>query len=288
MNCLDAEIFRAHSACCEGYLSCAWITGVGIGHYHPHHTLRIYTAAENVEVPRSIAGFPTEPIVCGRVAVGVGFEPTRPVMGGFSVAPVKKRWAGTLGSTVYCRTNHAKLFLSNFHVLAGSNNAPLGLPIMSPAPADGGRYPRDLFGELNRYAQVFKPEEGTNLVDAAAGFPYDPSLLSDEIYRVGRVYYHDEPGVGMPVVMSGRDGYGEATIFDVNASVKVYGYPWGYSIFDEQIVMAPAIVAAGDSGSVIVQKDTKTVVGLAFSGSDRFSLANKASNVARILNVGWS
>jgi len=91
----------------------------------------------------------------------------------------------------------------------------------------------------------------------------------------------------MKVVKSGRSsGVTSGIVFDCHATVKVYGYPWEeeYAIFEDQIVIKPAMAAPGDSGSCLLEEANR-LVGLIFAGSDTFAVANKASHVVELLNL---
>ena len=94
----------------------------------------------------------------------------------------------------------------------------------------------------------------------------------------------------MRVAKSGRSTcYKEATVQDVNATVKVYGYPTSeeYAIFSDQIITG-YLGAPGDSGSIVVNVDTKKAVGLLFAGSDTVTCLNKITNVCRLLNISFT
>jgi hypothetical protein len=112
--------------------------------------------------------------------------------------------------------------------------------------------------------------------------------LSDEVLDVGVISGWEEPTVNMRIAKSGRScGYSEATVTDVNASIKVYYGAEEYCLFEDQ-VLTEYTMAPGDSGTCIVNVATKRAVGLGFAGSDTLSCANKMSNVIRLLNIGIS
>ncbi len=82
--------------------------------------------------------------------------------------------AGTFGCLV--RRGNQLFVLSNNHVLANSNNAQLGDPILQPGPFDGGRIPEHVIGQLSQFVPVNFGGQ-PNLVDAAI-VQVSPSLLS--------------------------------------------------------------------------------------------------------------
>ncbi len=62
--------------------------------------------------------------------------------------------AGTLGAIVTDRRTGEKLILSNNHVLANSNDALVGDPILQPGPTDGGTNPADMVARLERFVAL--------------------------------------------------------------------------------------------------------------------------------------
>ena len=58
--------------------------------------------------------------------------------------------AGTFGAVVYDNVTGRPCILSNWHVLAGSDQAVPGDDIIQPGSVDGGRSPRDRVGQLER------------------------------------------------------------------------------------------------------------------------------------------
>ena len=255
------------------------------------------------KVPETLFGYGVEARVVGRIytlarpaSAPVGRALTgqlidrmarvRPVPGGVSCGhPLVT--AGTVGSRVYDARTGLRLALSNNHVIAASNRGRPGDPVLQPGPHDGGRAPGDVFAYLERFA-VIRPPPDSNLIDAAVARPVSDEVLSDEVLDVGVVTSTAEATVGMKVAKSGRTtGYTEGTVQDVNAAVKVHNYPWGYSIFEDQLITS-YMAWRGDSGSLLVDARTRSAVGLVFAGSTVITVANKISNVARLLEVDFS
>lgn len=79
------------------------------------------------------------------------FRPTIP--SGVSIGHFKIT-AGTLGTIVTDRNTGDRLILSNNHVLANSNDAVEGDPILQPGPADGGQNPSDVVAHLGRFVRL--------------------------------------------------------------------------------------------------------------------------------------
>jgi hypothetical protein len=258
-----------------------------------HQRLRVYVESEYVawRVPDVILGYPVEVKVVGRiyalgvrgvsVLTGVSGDKRwrwRPICGGISVG-VAGGATGTIACRVYDRSTGEVLILSNRHVFSGNVNT----PVIQPGPADGGLYPDDVVGYVYRFIDV-KPPPLDNRVDAALAKPTVD--VSDEVLDVGVVFDTAVPVEGVSVCKSGRSTcYTCGKIIDTHASVKVYGYPFGYAIFTDQVIVEPAIGAPGDSGSLVVEEGSKRAVGLLFAGSDVVAVFNKIGYVLGYLNV---
>jgi hypothetical protein len=247
--------------------------------------VRVYVESEEYAplVPQSIAGNPVEVVVVGRFYVlssPVHKLRYRPIPGGCSVG-VPGGPTGTMGLWVYDVQTGARLMLSNAHVFEGGP----GTPVIQPGRHDGGVYPDDVVGHVVRLTRV-RPPPFLNTVDAAVAAPVDQGLATDEILGLEVVYEPVEPYEGMAVAKSGRTtGVTEGRVVDTNVSVKVFGYPFGYAIFTNQILVMPAVGQPGDSGSCVVEKSTGRVVGLLFSGSERATAVCRIDLVMRELGV---
>jgi hypothetical protein len=250
-------------------------------------------------IPPMLFGVQTDVLQIGfpeiqRVAVAYpGLrERIRPAVGGVSIGHPQVT-AGTLGVPVSDRScvPHRFYVLSNNHILAASNQARTGDPILQPAPVDGGRIPRDTLAHLSRFVPVeIEPpidrDNHRNLVDAALA-EADPLDLSPEIAQIGFLtgfLNAHEVNVGMEVRKTGRTtGYTTGRVTVVGATVDV-GYGGGtIARFTDQIVTTP-MSEGGDSGSVIVTFDN-LAVGLLFAGTPFASIANQMEHVQRLLGI---
>lgn len=111
-------------------------------------------SAEDV-IPRELDGVRTDVYEVGYIQAQQStpgprdrHRPTIP--GGVSIGHYKVT-AGTLGAMVKDRTTGERFILSNNHVLANSNEALVGDPILQPAAIDGGRQPGDVVARLERF-----------------------------------------------------------------------------------------------------------------------------------------
>jgi hypothetical protein len=282
--------------------------------------LRISDLRPSDLVPKTIGGFPTDVIEVGKI---VALETTgkyRPAPGGVSIGHIDIT-AGTLGSVVRSVGNGERLILSNNHVLANQNDAEIGDLILQPGSYDGGGI-IDTIGELYDFVPIMFGNQSLdcpianttavvgnavaillgsskrlvvvgqkqspyqyNLVDAALARPYDDEDVFDEILDIGVVTGTKAASLGMPVRKYGRTtDYTEDRVLTVGTTIDV-GYGGGRTArFEEQIVVGP-MSAGGDSGSLVVDRDSQNAVGLLFAGSDTHTILNSINFVMSELNI---
>ena len=229
----------------------------------------------------------------------------RPAEGGYSVGH-HRITAGTIATCVYdilpggttgSPPAHGvgipprTYILSNNHVIANTNNAQSGDPILQPGPYDGGTNPADRIATLTRFVPItLEPPMPRalhrNLVDAAIaqGQFHD---LDREIFWIGYVRGWRRKAnvrVGTLVQKTGRTtSYTTGRVTAINATVDV-GYGGGrVARFIDQIVTTN-ISAGGDSGSLVLSMDN-VAVGLLFAGSSVATIVNQIENVRSLLRV---
>ncbi|MEZ4700227.1 MAG: hypothetical protein R2834_07860 [Rhodothermales bacterium] len=106
-------------------------------------------------IPRAVDDIPTDVIETGIIrALADRTTRYRPAPGGSSIGHIDIT-AGTLGCLV--RKNGQTFILSNNHVLANSNAAVVGDPILQPGPFDGGRFPQDQIATLAEFIPISFP-----------------------------------------------------------------------------------------------------------------------------------
>jgi hypothetical protein len=271
-------------------------------------------------IPQEVAGIKTDVIEVGDLRpLDIRTDRQRPAPGGVSLGHYKIT-AGTLGCVVHDRKTGARLILSNNHVLANRNEAQPGDPILQPGPIDGGQADKDTIALLLRFqpinfnttpptcnlakgyaslgnilakltgsrhqVQVLRVfPTASNLVDAAVARPIDERDILDESLEIGPVNEETSPELGMAVCKSGRTtGYTTGTICVLDSTVVVnYGSDQP-TTFEEQIITTP-MSNGGDSGSLLVAKDTSQAVGLLFAGSSQTTVYNPIKSVLSSLNV---
>jgi len=265
----------------------------GVSHRNPEIVIYVESEEHARAVPTILAGVPVRTVVVGRIqALGQAVDrrgKVRPVVGGVSVGDPTVT-AGTLA----CITANNKI-VSNAHVIAinydkGEWNEP-GTPILQPAPYDGGKE-EDRIGSFEKYVPIkFNDTEARNFADAACGVIDDPEMgkpltvlgKNGTEFKVGGTA---EVEVGDVIAKSGRTtGWTENEVIDVNATVKVHGYPWGWAVFRDQILVKQPFCQGGDSGSLAF-KDGR-VVGLVFGGSTVVGVVCKVKHFADYLGPDY-
>ncbi len=264
-------------------------------------------------VPGTLGGMQTDVLaigypIAGGNSIGVGAQTLaqrlRPAEGGYSVGHIAIT-AGTIGTCVYDilpggGTNPPEhgigipsryYILSNNHVLANSNDARLGDPILQPGPFDGGTDPVDRIARLSRFIPItFDPPiprvQHRNLVDAAVA-EGEFQDLDREIYWIGYVRgwrRRENVEVGTIAQKTGRTtNYTTGRITVVNATVDVSYNGGRVARFRDQIVTTN-LSAGGDSGSLVTTVDN-VAVGLLFAGSSIATIVNQIENVRNLLRV---
>ncbi len=210
----------------------------------------------------------------------------RPVEGGYSGGHIRFI-AGTMATAVcdskpYPGIPRRYYMLSNNHVLANSNNARVGDPILQPGPYDGGTYPRDMVARLYRFVPI-RFDGGCNYVDAAiaVGEFHD---LDREIYWIGYVKRIATVGVNAIVQKTGRTtSYTTGRVTAINATVNV-NYGGGRVGKMCRQIVTTNMSAGGDSGSLLCDMN-ENAVGLLFAGSSSVTIHNDIRYVQALLGI---
>ena len=176
--------------------------------------------------------------------------------------------AGTLGTIVYDRTTSRRGILSNWHVLAGSNDARPGDPIVQPGPKHGGRAPHDTIARLERFLLDKHGDAAFAVLNASRQINDVQLETNVRVTGVRRV------AVGDIVVKSGRttavtrglvEGIGQYTLTYASAGTRTIT---GFKIVAEEDGNPQnlEISAGGDSGAVWFGFADGQGVGLHFAG----------------------
>ena len=271
-------------------------------------------------VPSEVDGVPTDVIQVGELrAQQARTDRFRPAPGGVSIGHYQIS-AGTLGVIVRDRNSGDRLILSNNHVLANSNDARVGDPIIQPGGADGGNVNQDTIARLERFCPIDfgeqsggcniaaayagfgnvlaalagsrhrlnvlqRNQQAANTVDAAVARPINDGDVLDEILAIGTVSGKVQGVLGMPVRKSGRTTElttGEINVIDATVNVS-YG-SGRTATFENQFVAGP-MSQGGDSGSLVVAADSLQAVGLLFAGSSQSTIFSPIQLVLDCLDV---
>ena len=260
------------------------LAGIGLS----DRAVRLYLY-EGHRVPADIV--PAFNDVPTEVVPTTGFRPAqpahhRPASGGVSVGLAYVNGAGTFGCLVEDLSGD-RYILSNNHVIADINRAPIGSPIIQPAKFDGGVTPRDDIALL----AAFQPIDfaGANRVDAAVGALTDPAIAAPGALTLGPFAAPPVPGaVGQRVRKHGRTtAHTRGFVVDASFDGFVDYGPVGVAWFEDQIVVegdGGAFSAAGDSGALIVDEGNHPLA-LLFAGDDRRTLSNPIAPVLSALGM---
>jgi hypothetical protein len=193
--------------------------------------------------------------------------------------------AGTFGALV--QDANGIYILSNNHVLADESRLPAGAPIFQPGLLDSGDPATDQIAELTKFVSL--QAGAANQVDCAIAKPLKTSLVSRDILQIGAPAGTTAASIDMVVHKFGRTtSYRAGRVTSIDTDVTV-GYETGDFMFESQLVIVglddQGFSDAGDSGSLILERDTQRAVGLLFAGSASHTLANHFENVLQALDV---
>lgn len=302
------------------------VTAVGIGYKNGDKTTREPAIIVSVDhkipagelreidmIPREVNGIVTDVVESGPFRALAQVERLRPARPGISLGNVQIT-AGTFGCVVV--RNGTRFVLSNNHVLADGNSAPLGSLVVQPGPVDGGKANTDRIGVLAEFTAIAfddggnpapTPEPGgcgtalakllgqtkevvapyntpgANKVDCALCKPDDDSLISPDILGIGIPKGVVLGMLGMAVQKSGRTtSYTRGEIEQIDVTSRI-DYGGKFATFTGQL-LAGAISQPGDSGSVVLDLNGN-VIGLLFAGSNTSTLINPIQDVLEALRV---
>ncbi len=246
-------------------------------------------------VPHSIGGVTTDVEAVGDISAQMFTARRRPAPGGVSIGNALQNSAGTLGCLV--RRGNQLFILSNNHVMALVNTAPLNSAILQPGRLDGGTSPADIIGRLDQFVPINFNPAVFNFVDAAIARTA-PALVDRRILRPGGVLQPIgagivQPAMNLPVMKSGRTTQFRRGVIDaVNVTVNVnYGPVGGVARFARQFrvrgTVQPPFSDRGDSGSLVTTQAGNRPVGLLFAGNaqSNTTFCNPIGTVLSSLNV---
>jgi hypothetical protein len=206
---------------------------------------------------------------------------------------------GTLGSLV--SRGGALYILSNTHVLARSDKASIGEPIIQPALVNTN-CSLSATSTVANLSQFFNLENGSSPhVDAAIA-----EIIAGSVDPLGTIVQlggttsggqptdgTPNPGPGVPPTIGraiaksgGATGLTCATIIAIDTSVQIQynkgcnsTSTFNTTYLNQVYITGAGFSADGDSGSLIVTQDTADPVALLYGGSDTDTVANPIADV---------
>lgn len=264
----------------------------------PRRAVRVYVARKipksritpRTRIPGKIAGFPVDVFVLGKLELTPGakaitaikngaqghIERFRPLEGGVSACNAMETY-GTLGYFLRDNTDPPPPRKPQWYILSCAHVLEVkGSPqeTMQPSPNDHGQYPGDLVGILTLSglptvdAAIAQIDVGA--VAAIEGVPSPKSItkVTEEMVRdTGFLRHH----AGILVQKSGRTtGVTEGWIIDGNYRTKPVTYAAGVTrqfsncLLIESVDVEDDFQLPGDSGSLLVEAESATALGLVF------------------------
>lgn len=268
--------------------------------------IKVFTKSESImRIPQQLDGIPVEAEATGGFYALTRLEgdaPTRarnnpakfvgrPVPIGVSTGNAGDCSSGTIAARVM---DGGEVFiLSNNHVLALENTAPINSDILQPGLANVKCVPiaNSIIGKLSAFVPIVFSTSANNTVDAAIAAS-DVSLLGNATLKKG----YGTPQstivaafVDQEVQKNGaRSKRTKGKVTAINATILVE-YDSGTARFVDQIIVGSSrpFIRAGDSGSLLVTRPGAEPVGLLFAGAKggRIAIANRIGLVLNALGV---
>lgn len=242
--------------------------------------------AEDDMVPKTYEKVKTDVMEVGHIEALSFTSRIRPAKPGYSIGHYKIT-AGTFGCLVRevcppCRI----LILSNNHVLANSNAASIGDPVLQHGPYDGGTYRADMIARLSKFVPIsFGSSLRYNLVDAATALPTNQRNVIASIVNLGIPKGTVEATLRMDVVKSGRTTQTTAgRVAGIDVTVAV-GYGASGTAYYRNQILTTNMSQGGDSGSLLLSRAERKATGLLFAGSSSVTIHNNIANVLMALGV---
>lgn len=283
----------------NNFLSLPNVNGVGIGYKVTNGIdtgilcLKVFvekkvdenTLQKDERIPKFYNGIMTDVYEAGKIEALANTTKVRPAPGGVSIGVAGTGTVGTLGCLVSkgAGTGLKTYVLSNNHVIALSNTAPIGSLILQQGQGDGGANPGDGIANLSNFIPV-NYSGGNNTVDCAIAEVINTSLVTPSIITIGNITGIAAAVINDFVQKSGRTtGYTTGTITAVNVTSNVNFGSFGTATFIHQIA-ATKMSDPGDSGSIVLDNQNR-VIGLLFAGGPASTLMNDIRDVLKAFSA---
>ncbi|WP_406694213.1 hypothetical protein V5E97_24405 [Singulisphaera sp. Ch08] len=232
-------------------------------------------------------GDPVQVIVedTGPVVAEMNTARARPCDGGFSVGHVNVT-AGTFGGNVRFGANFG-FILSNNHVLANVNAGTVGDNVLQPGVADGGTVQNDVIATLTRWVPIDFATGANNEVDCAIAEAVNPGDITRNVQGIGIPGALADATPQQAIRKSGRSTQlTTGTIVSDNATTRTT-LGGQTAVFVNQLQYTQ-MTNGGDSGSLIWDQNSLTVVGLHYAGDTSNSYGNKILRVLALLSRAFT
>jgi hypothetical protein len=240
-------------------------------------------------IPEKLVGdVPTDVVEAGRfVSLGYHGAPGGSIGVDYDAPNIDPGMAGTLGAIV--RVGGIYYALGSNHVIAVNGRVPIGQRVMFNPSGKFVVSPSEyIFARLSAYVYL-RPEgpdydsKKPNRVDCALAKVEHPDRVTGE--APDRIFDSSDLQEPKPGDLVGRvDESDKATgvIQEVEARVRI-AYPFGTFDFDDMVLIGGydnrPFANPGDSGALIVNRETKKPTAMVVGGSQNFTVACKLSHV---------
>ena len=220
----------------------------------------------------------------------------RPLIAGISMANVKVT-GGTLGC--FCKSTRPeeagqRFALTTGHVLGSIEGGQIGDLVLQPAIGDVGSE-ADGIGKVARLIPIERGRHAKNVADAGIARIDADVEIDNSICAIGAIAGIMTPAPGMQVIKHGRTTQrteGIISDFPIHTVVTLkHSDLTLVARFNNQMRIESAdklaFAEGGDSGSLIIDKETRNAVGLFFAAPDTgsFAFANPIGEVFRLLDI---
>ncbi|MUM77673.1 hypothetical protein GKC30_08510 [Pseudodesulfovibrio sp. F-1] len=241
---------------------------------------------ERDRIPESIGDVRTDVVEVGHVVFSELKNKVRPLESGYSVGAIHKgaKSTGTLGAFATCLVGSQKHFfiLSCNHVLANNNVFPAGTEVIQPGPNDGGTI-LEAVGQLWAFVPLSTTQD--NLVDTALATVEEDLIIPIRPY-VAQCVPAAEITIGMAVMKNGKTTELTAGVVTADkVTIMVADAAGNHYTMTDQLT-ASYRSEGGDSGALVVSRQSNKAVGLHFAGTPGVAAyMNVMENVLGALKV---
>lgn len=296
----------------DGLLASDAVVGTGVSRDGSGEPEIVVFAERATAVPSTLGGVPVDVEVTGPITSVKAAAPrkgpggtakvsppsptsrfARPVPIGVSTGNAGECSAGTIGARVKDSSGNVYA-LSNNHVYALENKAPIGSQVLQPGLYDTGcaYNAANVIGTLSNFSPIAFSNSASNVVDAATASTTTANLgNSTPANGYGAPSSATQAAaIGLAVQKYGRtSSLTTGTVTAVNGIVEV-GYGAGTARFVSQVIVQSSkpFLKSGDSGSLLVTNNAAAnPVGLLFASgsSGKFAIANPIGPVLSQLGV---